>query len=56
MAAENLAGTFDSDLLHFFVAGVFPARIAELLGLQPVVMLLPVLRGRVVPVLTIVAL
>ena len=56
MAAETLAGIFDSGLLHFFVAGVLPARIAELRGLQPLGMLAAVLRRRVIPVLTIVAL
>src|ERR1700678_2024683 len=48
MAAENLAGIFSS--------GVLSARIAELRGLQPLGMLAAVLRRRVIPVLTIVAL
>src|ERR1700677_3583095 len=43
-------------LLYFLVSRVLPARIAELRRLQPVLMLLPVLGRRVVPVLTVVAL
>jgi len=43
-------------LFYFLMPGVFPARIAELRRLEPVLMLLPVLGRRVVPVLTIVAL
>jgi hypothetical protein len=35
---------------------MFPASVTEFLGLQPVRMLFPVLRGGVVPVLAIVAL
>ena len=38
------------------MTGVLAARIAKLLGLQPVGVLLPILGGRIVPVLAIVAL
>ena len=48
--------SFSSGLLNFLMAGVLPARIAELRGLQPLGMLAAVLRRRVIPVLTIVAL
>ncbi len=43
-------------LLDLFVRCVLPARIAKFRRLEPVLMLLPVLRGRVVAVLTIAAL
>jgi hypothetical protein len=43
-------------LFNFFVRRVFPARIAKFRRFEPVLMLLPVLRGRVVAVLTIAAL
>jgi hypothetical protein len=43
-------------LFHFFVRGVFPARVAELLRFEPVLMLFPVLGGCVVPVFAIVTL
>ena len=43
-------------LLNLFVRGVLPARVAEFRRFEPVLMLLPVLRGRVVAVLTIAAL
>jgi hypothetical protein len=42
--------------LDLFVRGVLPARIAKFRRLEPVLMLLPVLRGRVVAILTIAAL
>ncbi|HXQ27482.1 MAG TPA: hypothetical protein VN822_13835, partial [Candidatus Acidoferrales bacterium] len=45
-----------ADSLHFFVRGVLPTRIAELLRLETVRMLLLVLGGGVVPVFAIVAL
>jgi hypothetical protein len=45
-----------ADLFNFFMAGVLPARIAELGSFQPLGMLPAVLGSRVVPVLTIVAL
>ena len=38
------------------MAGMLPARIAELRRFEPVLMLFPVLRGRIVPVFAIVAL
>ena len=43
-------------LLHFLMQGVVPARRAELLELQPVLLLLLVLRCRVIAVLTVAAL
>ena len=43
-------------LLDLFVRGVLPARVAKFRRFEPVLMLLPVLRGRVVAVLTIAAL
>jgi hypothetical protein len=43
-------------LFHFFVRGMLPARVAELLRFEPVLVFLPVLGGCVVPVFTIVAL
>src|SRR5690348_14279451 len=43
-------------LLHFLMRRMLPARIAELLRLQPVAVLLLVLGGRVVSVFTVVAL
>src|SRR5665213_1530086 len=43
-------------LLHLAVLGVFSARVAELLGLHPVGMRPLIFRGRVITVLTIVAL
>ena len=43
-------------LLHFLVTGVLAARIAKLLRLHPVGMLLPIFRGRVIPVFAVVAL
>jgi hypothetical protein len=43
-------------LFHFFVPGMFPARIAEFLRLKPFRVFLPVLGGRVVPVFAVVAL
>jgi hypothetical protein len=45
-----------SQLLHFLVTGMLAACIAKLFGLHPVGMLLPILGGRVIPVLAIVAL
>jgi hypothetical protein len=45
-----------ADSLNFFMSGVLPARIAEFRRFQPLGMLAAVLGGRVVPVLTIVAL
>jgi hypothetical protein len=45
-----------NSLLNFLMSRVLPARIAELRRLEPVLMLLPVLGRRVVPVLAIVAL
>ena len=56
MAAKTLAGIFRSVLLNLFMPGVLSARIAELRSLQPLGMLAAVLRRRVIPVLTIVAL
>ena len=43
-------------LLHFFVRRVLAARFAKLTRLEPVSMFLPVLRSRVISVLTFVAL
>jgi hypothetical protein len=43
-------------LLHFFVRRVFPARVAEFLRFEPVLVLFPVLGGCIVPVFAIVAL
>jgi hypothetical protein len=45
-----------ASLLHFAMHGVFPAAVAKFLRLQALGMFLPVLGGRVVPVLAIVAL
>ena len=42
--------------LNFFMPRMLPASIAKLRRLQPVLMLLPVLRCRIVPVLAVVAL
>jgi hypothetical protein len=42
--------------LHFFVRGMLPACVAELLRLEPVRMLFPVLGGGVVSVFAIAAL
>jgi hypothetical protein len=44
------------DLLYFLVRGVLPARIAELLRFEPVLVLFPVLGGRIVAVFAVVAL
>jgi uncharacterized sodium:solute symporter family permease YidK len=44
------------DLLHFFMRGVLPARIAKFLRLHAIRMLLLVLGSRVVPVFALVAL
>ena len=43
-------------LLHFLVTRVLAASVAKLLRLQPVGMFFPILGGRVIPVLAIVAL
>jgi hypothetical protein len=45
-----------ADSLYFFVPGMLSACIAEFRRFQPLGMLAAVLGGRVVPVLTIVAL
>jgi hypothetical protein len=53
---KTVSPTIRPELLHFLVAGVFAARIAELLRLHALGMLLLVLRGCVVAVLAIRAL
>ena len=45
-----------ADSLYFFMSRMFSASIAKLRRLQPVLMLLPVFGGRIVPVLAVVAL
>jgi hypothetical protein len=45
-----------AELFDFFVIGMFPASIAKLRRLQPVLVLLPVFGRRVVAVLAVVAL
>ena len=44
------------DSLNFFMPRVLPASIAKLRRLQPVLMLLPVFRRRIIPILAVVAL
>ena len=43
-------------LFHFLVRGVLPARIAEFVRFEPVLMLFPVLGGRVVTIFAVVTL
>jgi hypothetical protein len=43
-------------LLDLFMCRVFPARVAKFLGFQTVRMQFPVLHGRVISVLTVIAL
>jgi hypothetical protein len=45
-----------ASLFYFAVPSVFPARVAEFLGLQPVRMFLLILGRRVIPVLAVAAL
>ena len=57
--AAGLKGEFVTPVtnsLHLFMVSMFPTRVAKFRCFEPVLMFLPVLRGRVVPVLTVAAL